>query len=597
MESTINFTAMAVNLTGGLALFLYGMHRMTDALKTLAGERVKGLLARLTSNRFSAALAGAGVTAVIQSSSITTVLLVGFISAGVMNFQQSIGVILGANVGTTITAQIIAFRVTRAALLLIGIGFFTETLARQARIRHLGAMLMGLGMLFFGMELMSQATSPLRSYEPFMALMRELQNPLLGVLIGAVFTALVQSSSATTGIVIVMASQGLISLEGGIALVIGSNIGTCVTAWLSSLGKPREALQASVAHIVFNVSGVLIFVAFIPQFADLVRAVSPAATGLDGAVRLAAETPRQIANAHTIFNVVNLVLFLGFTDSLARLVLRLVPPLPAAEVAESQPRYLDRMYLATPPMAFDRVRLELVRVSDKVLAMLRDSFPCLLVGTRERIDAVHEDEREVKALTDATVMYLRQLATADLVDPQPVYLQQYLGYANYLEKIAEVVDSGLLADAGRRLDHDLTLTQESEKKLRELYKAVYVAAQTTFQALAENDAGKAAEVLAAKKHINGLMERARGHFYTQFRSSRPDQLREYRLESNTLENFRRIHLMLRSICKLIQASRTAVQGDDTEDGATAGERSRVESGKAPVDQGTEPPPDAPSQNA
>jgi phosphate:Na+ symporter len=593
MDSTINFTLMAINLTGGLALFLYGMHRMTDALKILAGERVKFLLARLTSNRFSAALAGAGVTAVIQSSSITTVLVVGFISAGVMNFQQSIGVILGANVGTTITAQIIAFKVTKAALFLIAIGFFTETLSRRPRLRYSGAMFMGLGMLFFGMELMTQATAPLRDYEPFMTLMRELQNPLLGVLIGAVFTALVQSSSATTGIVIVMASQGLISLEVGIALVLGSNIGTCVTAWISSLGKPREAIQASVAHILFNVSGVVLFVGVIPYFADLVRSLSPVAVGLDGVERLAAETPRQIANAHTLFNVFNLVLFLGFTNSLARLVLRIVPPLPADAVGEAEPRYLDRMYLSTPAMAFDRVRLELIRVSDKVLAMLRDSFPCLLVGTRERIEALRDDDREVRALTDATVMYLRQLATADLVNPQPVYLQQYLGFANYLEKIADVVETGLMEDARKRLDRNLTLTKSSEDKLRELYKAVYLAAQTTFAALAENDTVKAAEVLAAKKHINGLLERARSHFYVQFRSSRPDQLQEYKLESNTLENLRRIHLMLRSICKLIQASRTAVQGTDAEVSATVGERApSPEPGVAPVEPGAEqaPPP-------
>lgn len=230
MGSTINVGLMLINLAGGLALFLYGMHRMTEALKILAGERVKDILARLTRNRFSAALAGATVTAVIQSSSITTVLVVGFITAGVMTFQQSIGVILGANVGTTITAQIIAFKVTKTALFLIAIGFFTETLARIPRLRHLGAMSMGLGLLFFGMELMSQATAPLRSYEPFMALMQELRNPLVGVLIGAVFTAMLQSSSATTAIVIVMASQGLISLEAGIAVVLGSNIGTCVTA-------------------------------------------------------------------------------------------------------------------------------------------------------------------------------------------------------------------------------------------------------------------------------------------------------------------------------------------------------------------------------
>ena len=195
MNSPLEIGAILVNLAGGLAIFLYGMHKMTEALKIVAGERIKLILGKLTKNRFSAAFAGASITAIIQSSSITTVLVVGFITAGLMTFQQSIGVILGANLGTTITAQIIAFKVTKSALLLIALGFFTEVLAKNQRIKQLGVLSMGLGMLFFGMELMSQATSPLRSYEPFMVLMRNLDNPILGVLIGAVFTALVQSSS------------------------------------------------------------------------------------------------------------------------------------------------------------------------------------------------------------------------------------------------------------------------------------------------------------------------------------------------------------------------------------------------------------------
>jgi len=551
MNSSINFGVMLINLAGGLALFLYGMHKMTEALKTLAGERVKDILARLTTNRFSAAFAGASVTAIIQSSSITTVLVVGFITAGIMSFQQSIGVILGANVGTTVTAQIIAFKITKAALFLIAIGFFTEVFAKTPRIKYLGVMFMGLGMLFFGMELMSQATAPLRTYEPFMSLMREMQNPLLGVLIGTIFTALVQSSSATTGIVIVMASQGLISLETGIALILGSNVGTCVTAWISSLGKPREAVQAAMAHILFNVTGVLLFVGFIPYYADLIRAISPAALDLSGIERLAADTPRQLANAHTVFNVFNLVLFLGFTNTLARLVLWIVPPLPAAPVPETEPAYLDKMFLDQPAMAFDRVRLELERVGNKVLSMIKDSFPALLVGTRERIVSLQRRDDEVDALTDAIVLYLRKLATADLVEPQPVYLQQQLGIANYLEKIADVIETGVAADGFKRLDQGLQISEETEDFLRDIYKELYLAAQTTFEAMVENDPDKANEVNASKKHFNGLVERARTHLYTRLRRKESDQLQKYKLESNTLENFKRIHNMLRAICKLI----------------------------------------------
>ncbi|MBT4138847.1 MAG: Na/Pi cotransporter family protein, partial [Candidatus Latescibacteria bacterium] len=201
-----------MGLVGGLALFLFGMEQMTAALKTVAGPGMKTMLARLTTNRFKAALTGAFVTAVIQSSSVTTVLVVGFISAGLLSLSQSIGIIMGANIGTTITAQIIAFKITHYALLLIAVGFASNFLSKNENLKQYGLMMMGLGLIFLGMDFMSNATRPLRSYGPFIALMKNMQNPLAGILLGTVFTALVQSSSATTGVVIVLAGQGFITL-------------------------------------------------------------------------------------------------------------------------------------------------------------------------------------------------------------------------------------------------------------------------------------------------------------------------------------------------------------------------------------------------
>jgi len=244
-----------MQLFGGLALFLFGMEQMSDSLKAVAGEKMKTILSKLTTNRVSGALTGALVTAVIQSSSVTTVLVVGFISAGLMSMSQSIGVIMGANIGTTITAQIVAFKVTKYALLMISVGFTMLFFSQQHKIKQYGGMLMGLGLVFFGMGVMSEAMHPLRSYQPFLDLMVNMSNPLLGILVAAAFTALVQSSSATTGIVIVMASQGFISLPAGIALAFGANIGTCVTALLAAIGKPREALRAAAVHVLFNVLG------------------------------------------------------------------------------------------------------------------------------------------------------------------------------------------------------------------------------------------------------------------------------------------------------------------------------------------------------
>ncbi|MFC1791887.1 Na/Pi cotransporter family protein, partial [Gemmatimonadota bacterium] len=279
---------LLTGLGGGLALFLYGMRIMTDSLKVVAGDRMKDILARFTKNRVTGAISGAVITAVIQSSSVTTVMVVGFVTAGLLNFTQSIGVIMGANIGTTVTAQIVAFKVTKYALAMIAAGFLTELLGKNPRVRHWGVAVMGLGLLFYGMDLMSTAALPLRAYPPFIEMMQELRSPWAGILVGFGFTAIVQSSSATTGIVIVLATQGLISLEAGIALVFGANVGTCVTATLSAIGKPRDAWKAAAVHVAFNLVGVLLWVAFIPQLADLIRMLSPMSAELEGAQRLAA---------------------------------------------------------------------------------------------------------------------------------------------------------------------------------------------------------------------------------------------------------------------------------------------------------------------
>lgn len=228
-----------MHLFGGIALFLFGMEQMAGGLKSAAGNKMKDILARFTTHRVKAALTGCVTTAIIQSSSVTTVLVVGFVSAGLMTLTQSVGVIMGANVGTTFTAQIVAFKVGKAALLLVALGFAMLFVGKRDAVKQSGNIVMGLGLVFLGMDIMSDAMEPLRSYQPFIDVMARMENPVLGILVGAVFTAMVQSSSATTGIVIALASQGLLEFPAGIALIFGANIGTCFTAWLAALGKSR----------------------------------------------------------------------------------------------------------------------------------------------------------------------------------------------------------------------------------------------------------------------------------------------------------------------------------------------------------------------
>jgi phosphate:Na+ symporter len=409
---------MGMKLLGGLALFLYGMEQMADALKAVAGERMKTILAKLTTNRFMGAGTGAFVTAIIQSSSVTTVLVVGFITAGLMSMSQSIGVIMGANIGTTITAQIVAFKVTKFALLMVAGGFGMLFFSKQEKIKQYGGMLMGLGLVFFGMSVMSDAMSPLRSYQPFLDMMTRMENPFIGILVAAGFTALIQSSSATTGIVIVMATQGFITLEAGIALAFGANVGTCVTAMLASIGKPREAVRAAVVHVLFNVFGVLLWLGVIPYLAEFVAWFSPAHPELSGTDRLAAEAPRQIANAHTVFNIANTFIFIGFTSQFARLVEWLVPDKPVAEVIITEPKYLDEELLETPSLALDRARLEIGHMGDRVKVMLQDIMPAIIKGDRTQLRNIAKVDDEVDILHGHIVTYLGHISQKALTEEQ-----------------------------------------------------------------------------------------------------------------------------------------------------------------------------------
>ena len=275
----VDWLQLGMGLFGGLALFLAGLDVLSEGLKKAAGNTLREVLHKLTVNRFMSALAGAFVTGILNSSSVTTVLVVGFVTAGVMTLAQSVGVIMGANIGSTVTAQLLAFNLSSYSLIAIAMGFFMSFTSKNERSKHIGLMIMGLGLVFYGMGLMSDGMKPLRTYEPFLEILVNMENPLLGILVGALFTGLVQSSAATVGIAIAMASEGLLSLQAGIVLALGANIGTCVTALLAALGKPVEAVRASVVHIAFNIVGVLIWIPFLSILADIAIAVSSCGGG------------------------------------------------------------------------------------------------------------------------------------------------------------------------------------------------------------------------------------------------------------------------------------------------------------------------------
>ena len=548
---TLQYGAILTGLGGGLALFLYGMRKMTDSLKVVAGGGMKKLLARLTTNRFTAALAGALVTAVIQSSSITTVLVVGFISAGLINFSQSLGIIMGANIGTTITAQIIAFKVTQYALLIIAVGFFLELLAKSERIRQYGVMIMGLGILFFGMELMSDATNPLRQYQPFVDFMSGMKNPFMGILAGMIFTALVQSSSATTGIVIVLAGQGFISLDAGIALVLGANIGTCVTALLSTIGKPREAVQTATAHVVFNVLGVLLWIAFIPQFADIVRTISPTTPELSGIAKIAAESPRQIANAHTVFNFVNMLIFIWLTGPMTKLVFFLVPERKAIETKEIAPQYLDHYFLNQPDAALDRAKLELDRLGKLVFQAVKEAFSTIISGKTETLSKLRQLDESIDVLHGEIVIYLGKISLKNLIESHSKQIHGYIAVVNYLENIGDLVETNIVAEGNKILAHNIQLSIPVSDHLKEIHEEVCRTLEMTLTALSLRDTLAAQKVFESKAEVKQIFADYRIHIVNSLQSNSAEQMLMFRTAVEIATSFERVYILCRRIASVV----------------------------------------------
>ncbi len=554
-HAELDIAPLVMGLLGGLAIFLFGMDEMAAALKAVAGDRMKSILARLTQNRFMGVITGAFVTAVIQSSSVTTVLVVGFISAGLMSMAQSVGVIMGANIGTTVTAQIIAFKVTKYALMMIAIGFSMRFVGKTEKMRHYGTGLLGLGLVFFGMAVMGDAMRPLRSYQPFLDWMMTMESPLVGIAASAAFTALVQSSSATTGIVIVMASQGLISLPAGIALIFGANIGTCVTALLASIGKPREALRAAVVHVLFNVLGVLLWVAFIGKLAEAVTWLSPASSALEGTARLAAETPRQIANAHTIFNIANTFIFLGAAPLFARAAQRLVPDRPLDEAEAVRAKYLDVELLGTPSLALDRIRLEILHLGEQVGAMMKAILPAVLSGSPEELRAVEAMDDAVDVLHAQILTYLGRISASELTETQSEEFMKLMEAINSLEQMGDIMETNLVALGFQRIDRQVTISDETKAVITEFHAEVLRALEHAIQAITLKDIAAAQRVVDMKRTINRLMASAASHEARRLVAEEPNRLEAYTIEMDVLENLKRVFYFTKRMARVVVPSR------------------------------------------
>jgi phosphate:Na+ symporter len=549
VSQQVDWFYLVMALFGGLAMFLYGMEQMSDGLQSAAGDKLKDVLAGLTKNRFMGAITGAFVTAVLNSSSVTTVLVVGFISAGFMTLTQSVGVIMGANIGSTFTAQIVAFNVTQYALLLVAAGFFMLFTAKTERIRHYGSMIMGLGLIFYGMGVMGEAMNPMRTYEPFLELMVKMENPLLGILVGAVFTGLVQSSAATTGIAIVMATEGLISLPAGIALSFGANIGTCVTAILAAIGKPAEAVRAAVVHITFNIAGVLLWIMFIPQLAEFVAYISPSAAELTGKEQMAAEVPRQIANAHTVFNLANTLVFIWFTPLFAKLAVFLVPEKPVKEKVIIKPKYLNKELLEVPAIALENVRFEIGRMGDITSDMLTTLWMAFQTRNRDMVDEAVKMDDKVDVLSELILEYMSQIQQEKLSDDNSHVLQSLMSATINIESLADVIESELSGICKKFIDHDLQESEETTALFIELTETVSGAFDKLVVAIKDNDESLAAEVIALKEQIQHTVDAILKNQASRISIETGKHLLLVRLELELVDHLRRIYTLTKRVAK------------------------------------------------
>lgn len=444
-----------IKLMGGLGLFIYGMKLMGDGLENAAGEGLKNILEKVTKNRIMGVFIGAIVTAVIQSSSATTVMVVGFVNAGLMSLAQAAGVIMGANIGTTITAQLVAFKLDEIAPLFVFAGAILVMFAKAKKRREVGNIILGFGILFTGMGVMSSSLAPLAQSVVFTNILVAIgDNWFIGIVAGAAITAVLQSSSATTGILIALATTGTIDIHLALPVVFGCNIGTCITAILASIGTNKTAHKAALLHLVFNITGTIIFLPFLGLLAEFVKILSPD------------EVSRQIANAHTVFNVVNTAILLPFTNYIIKFVNKIIPC--EDKIEKQGPKYIDDRLLETPVIAAGQVIKETIRMANKAKKNVELAMKGFVDCDEKCIAAVYENEKIINILEEKITNYLVKLAKCDLSAKEKGIVASTFHIIIDIERIGDHAEN-MVDLATEKINKNLKYSEDAIEELYELY--------------------------------------------------------------------------------------------------------------------------------
>jgi phosphate:Na+ symporter len=512
---------------GGMALLLYGIQLAGDSLQRAAGARLRSLLTGLSRNRLTALLSGAAVTAIIQSSAATTVMLIGFVSAGLMAFRQTLGVILGADIGTTFTVQLIAFKITDYAVLLIGLGFTVMFLGGRRITKDLGQAILGFGLVFLGLKLILDGAAPLRDNPLAVQLLAAVaDSPTIAVLTAAVFSALVHSSAATIGLALALASEGLLHLGGGVAIVLGANIGTAVTALMASVGTSAEAKRVAVAHIAFKVLGVALVFPFIGPFTTLVAGS-------------AADPARQIANAHTFFNIGISLFFLPFAGVATRAIEAVVPDDQPGE-NPFRTRYLDERSLDQPSLALGQATREALRMADVVQGMLRDVPTVFTKNDQELLEEVERRDDQADFLEREIKLFLarlrREAMGADL-SRREIGLISFIGN---LENIGDIIDKNLMELARKKLYHARRFSEAGWAEILEFHGMVTKNLERALAAFAAGDRALAQEVLDQRPVMRQRERDLRESHLHRLRAGLAESLETSEIHLDILTNLKRI---------------------------------------------------------
>ncbi|NLK94745.1 MAG: Na/Pi cotransporter family protein [Clostridiales bacterium] len=483
-----------ITVMGGLGLFIYGMKLMGDGLENAAGEGLKKILEKVTSNPIKSVMVGAIVTAVIQSSSATTVMVVGFVNARLMNLTQAAGIIMGANIGTTITAQMVSFKLDEIAPLFVFFGAATVMFVKGKTRKEIGNIILGFGILFTGMGLMSGAVKPLTETEIFKQIIISIgDNWIIGVLVGTVITAILQSSSATTGILVVLATAGAIDIRSALPIIFGCNIGTCITAILASIGANKTAHKAAALHLIFNITGTILFFPFISILGDVVSATS-------------GDVNRQIANAHTIFNIANTAILLPFSKYLIMAVNKIIPG--EDEIEKEGPKYIDDRLLETPVIAAGQVMKETLRMAQKAKKNLELSMKSFIDEDEKLINKVYENEKTINILEETITNFLVQLSKREISDKESDIVASTFNVIKDIERIGDH-DKNIAELAIEKMKSKVSYSKEAIEELYEVYNYTMTSLDIAIECYTNKDVDKARSIRPVEERIDVCEKKSR----------------------------------------------------------------------------------------